>query len=337
MHFSHNQKVIIMTASINPELRQQLLTKGIVDHLVKDSKASISYLMPLVRRIDESRQHKCLVVDDSITVRKHVVQLLKRQYIETVQATDGNQAIALLKSDPTISFVITDQDMPQKDSMTMIREIRNTWSKTQLPILELSGRHDPTLTALFLKSVTKNFINKPFNPEEFYCRIHQILDIKEANTELYRIANQDTLTQLWNRKYLFNQKGYDSLNSHVAMLDIDRFKKINDTYDHDGGDVALVTVANILKLYFPNDLISRLGGEEFFIRTTTGFSSFYSRLEKLRQRIEDSTIPFDEHMIRVTVSVGISNALETLEDQLKVADSHLYLAKENRRNMVVAH
>ncbi len=334
---SHNQKVIILTTSINPELRQQLLAKGVVDYLMKDSKASIAYLMPLVRRIDKNQHHKCLVVDDSITVRKHVVQLLERQYIDTVQATDGDQAIALLRSDPTISFVITDQDMPQKDGMTMIREIRNTWSKTQLPILGLSGRHDPTLTALFLKSGANDFLNKPFHPEEFYCRIHQILDMKEANTELYRMANQDALTQLWNRRYLFNHKGYDPLNSHVAMLDIDHFKKVNDTYGHDGGDVALVTVANILKLYFPHDLISRLGGEEFCIRTTTDFSSFYSRLEKLRQRIEATTIPFDEHTIRVTVSVGISNAQETLEDQLKVADVRLYLAKQSGRNMVVAH
>lgn len=334
---SYNQKVIIMTTSINPELRKQLLSKGVVDYLMKDSKASFAYLIPLIRRIDNNRQHKCLVVDDSVTVRRHVVQLLDRQYIKSVEATDGENAIALLKNDPTISFVITDQDMPQKDGMTMIREIRNTWSKAQLPILGLSGKHDPTLTALFLKSGANDFLNKPFHPEEFYCRVHQILDMKEANTELFRMANQDALTQLWNRRYLFNHKGYDPLSSQIAMLDIDYFKKVNDTYGHDGGDAALVTVANILKLYFPQDLVARLGGEEFCIQTKTDALSFAERLEKLRQRIEATTIPFDEHLIKVTVSVGISNAQATLEDQLKVADTRLYKAKQSGRNMVVAH
>ncbi len=334
---SHNQKVIVMTASINPELRKRLLARGVVDYLIKDRKTSIAYLTALVRRIDNNRQHKCLVVDDSITVRKHIVQLLERQYIETVQASDGEQAVALLRDDPTISFVITDQDMPQKDGITMIREIRNTWGKTQLPILGLSGQHDPTLTALFLKSGANDFLNKPFHPEEFYCRIHQILDMKETSSELYLMANQDSLTQLWNRRYLFTQTHYSPQHSCVGILDIDHFKGVNDTYGHDGGDTTIVTVANILKLYFPHDLIARLGGEEFCILTKQDSSEFAEKLEKLRHRVERTAISHNGQSINVTVSIGMSTARTTLEEQLKLADELLYTAKQRGRNMVITY
>lgn len=332
---THKHKVIVLTALFNPELRENMLTKGVVDYLLKDSTASVSYILPLVQRLEKNQQHKCLVVDDSQMVRNHVVQLLEHQYISTAQAEHGSEALAQLESDPNITFVITDQDMPVKDGVSMIRDIRQTRNRNQLPILGLSATDDATLTAQFLKAGANDFLNKPFNPEEFYCRVHQILDMKEATNELYRMANQDALTGLWNRRYLFNQVCGGCSERNIAMLDIDHFKKVNDNYGHDGGDTALVTVAKILSLYFPNDIVARFGGEEFCIQACGEFNSFARRLDKLRQRIEKTSITHNNTTINLTISIGVATAQSSLDQQIKLADDRLYQAKEAGRNRVI--
>ncbi|MBA5763325.1 diguanylate cyclase [Vibrio sp. 404] len=332
---THNHKVIVLTALFNPELRENMLAKGVVDYLLKDSTASVSYILPLVQRLEKNQQHKCLVVDDSQMVRNHVVQLLEHQYISTTQAEHGSEALAQLESDPNITFVITDHDMPEKDGVSMIRDIRQTRDRNQLPILGLSATDDATLTAQFLKAGANDFLNKPFNPEEFYCRVHQILDMKEATNELYRMANQDALTGLWNRRYLFNQACEGCSERNIAMLDIDHFKQVNDNYGHDGGDTALVTVAKILSLYFPNDIVARFGGEEFCIQACGEFESFTRRLDKLRQRIEKTTITHNHTAIKLTISIGVATVQSSLDQQIKLADDRLYQAKEAGRNRVI--
>lgn len=332
---TYQHKVIVLTALFNPELRERMLAKGVVDYLLKDSTASVSYILPLIQRLEKNKLHKCLIVDDSATVRNHVVQLLEHQYIATSQARNGVEALNVLQNDNDITFVITDHDMPEKDGISMIAEIRNHSDRTRLPILGLSGSEDPTLTAQFLKAGANDFLNKPFNPEEFYCRVHQVLNMKEATDELYRIANQDALTGLWNRRYLFNQACNGCEARNIAMLDIDFFKTVNDTYGHDGGDAVLVTIAKILQLYFPDDIVARFGGEEFCIQACGPLSDFTTRLEKLRQRIEKTSIPYQQDSINITISIGVAASQVSLDEQIKLADDRLYRAKEHGRNMVV--
>lgn len=191
---SHQQKVIVLTAMFQDDAREKMLAKGVLDYILKDSMASVSYLLPLLKRLTNNQHHKCLVVDDSMTVRRHVVQLLEHQYIQTLQAENGQQAIELIEQYPDITLVLTDHDMPVKDGITMIRELRQKLDKNQLAILGISGSDDHTMTARFLKAGANDFLYKPFNQEEFFCRVHQILDMKEATTELFRMANQDALT-----------------------------------------------------------------------------------------------------------------------------------------------
>ncbi|MDF5058909.1 diguanylate cyclase, partial [Vibrio parahaemolyticus] len=172
------------------------------------------------------------------------------------------------EQNPDITLVLTDHDMPVKDGITMVRELRRKWDKNQLAILGLSGSNSKTMTARFLKAGANDFLYKPFNQEEFFCRIHQLLDIKDATSELFKMANQDALTGLWNRRFLFEQPHVENAQRNIAMLDIDFFKQVNDTYGHEGGDAVLVMIANILKIYFPNDIVARLGGEEFCIQAS---------------------------------------------------------------------
>ncbi|MGR5123841.1 diguanylate cyclase [Vibrio harveyi] len=333
---SHQQKVIVLTAMLQDDAREKMLAKGVLDYILKDSMASVSYLLPLIKRLTNNQQHKCLVVDDSMTVRRHVVQLLEHQYIQTLQAENGQQAIEVIEQNPDITLVLTDHDMPIKDGITMIRELRQKLDKNQLAILGISGSDDHSMTARFLKAGANDFLYKPFNQEEFFCRVHQILDMKEATTDLFRMANQDSLTGLWNRRFLFGQTCDNDEQRNIAMLDIDFFKKVNDSYGHDGGDAALVMVANILKIYFPDDVIARFGGEEFCIQAYGSYDDFVTRLEQMRQRVEKTPIPYQDDQIQVTISVGVSNIKGNLDQKIKVADDRLYQAKGNGRNQTVS-
>lgn len=332
---SHQQKVIVLTAMFQDDAREKMLAKGVLDYILKDSMASVSYLLPLLKRLTNNQHHKCLVVDDSMTVRRHVVQLLEHQYIQTLQAEDGQQAIELIEQNPDITLVLTDHDMPVKNGITMIRELRQKLDKNQLAILGISGSDDRTMTARFLKAGANDFLYKPFNQEEFFCRVHQILDMKEATTELFRMANQDALTGLWNRRFLFGQACSGCEKRSIAMLDIDFFKKVNDNYGHGGGDAALVMVANILKVYFPGDVIARFGGEEFCIQASGCYDDFVTRLEQMRQRVEKTPIPYQNNSIQVTISIGVSSVEGNLDQQIKVADDRLYQAKESGRNQTI--
>jgi len=332
---SFRQKVIVLTATFNDEARERFIAKGIVDYILKDSMASVSYLLPLAKRLLNNDQHHALVVDDSPTVRRHVAQLLEHQYIRTTQAENGQEALKKLEENPEITFVITDHDMPVKDGIIMTREIRQTYDKNSLAILGLSGNESKTLTAQFLKAGANDFLTKPFNQEEFYCRVHQLLDMKEATDDLYKLANQDALTGLWNRRFLFNQSCSGCKLRNIAMLDIDHFKKVNDTFGHDGGDAALKMVANILKIYFPEDVVVRFGGEEFCIQSCAPFDEFITRIENMRQRVEKTPIKHNGEQIQVTISIGVCNLDADLNDQIKVADDRLYAAKAAGRNQTI--
>ncbi len=331
----HRQKVIVLTAMFDVDTRERFIAKGVMDYILKDSMSSVSYLIPLVKRLMNNVNHHALVVDDSKTVRRHVTQLLEHQYIQTTQAENGEEALKVLAEEPNISFIITDHDMPEKDGISMIREIRQTLDKNRLAILGLSASDDRTITAQFLKAGANDFLHKPFNQEEFYCRVHQILDMREANDELYKLANQDSLTGLWNRRYFFNQACNGCEIRNIAMIDIDFFKKVNDTYGHDGGDSILVTIANILKIYFKDDVVARFGGEEFCIQQCGPYDDFVTRLEHMRKRIEKTAVPHDGHEISVTISIGATNLQDKLDQQIKCADDRLYKAKENGRNQTI--
>lgn len=331
----HKHKAIVLTATFNEDARERFLAKGVVDYLLKNSMASVAYLIPLAKRLLNNDKHHALIVDDSSTVRAHVTQLLEHQYIKTTQAENGQIALERLKQDPTITFVITDHDMPEKDGIKMIQEIRQSYDNNSLGIIGLSGSNSKTLTAQFLKAGANDFLTKPFNQEEFYCRVHQLLNMKEATEELYQLANQDALTGLWNRRFLFAQACSTCTARSIAMLDIDHFKAVNDTYGHDGGDAALKVIANILKIYFPDDIVARVGGEEFCIQSHIPFDDFITRVENVRLRIEKTLIKHNSNTIQVSVSIGVCSNRESLNDQIKLADDRLYEAKAAGRNCTV--
>lgn len=177
-----------------------------------------------------------------------------------------------------------------------------------------------------------------------------VLSIRELTKayELLQIeANTDPLTQVSNRRPFLKtlDREFDRARRFehpisVAMLDIDHFKQVNDSYGHDGGDRALQAMSRLLIGEFRTiDLVGRLGGEEFaLVFPETNLVGAKIACERLRKSIQQAQICSDNPSLSITVSIGIAEATEGSPDGpslLKRADELLYLAKRTGRNRTV--
>jgi diguanylate cyclase (GGDEF)-like protein len=173
---------------------------------------------------------------------------------------------------------------------------------------------------------------------------------REASQETERrvedLANTDPLTQLPNRRRLWELLEFERLRSErsgrpfvVALADIDHFKKFNDTYGHHCGDAVLSHVATVMRASLRRtDALGRWGGEEFlFILPETPMQGALEVLEKVRRCVEEVPCPFGDQKYHVTVTFGAANfgRKQTLERCIREADEALYQGKEQGRNRVV--
>ncbi len=161
-----------------------------------------------------------------------------------------------------------------------------------------------------------------------------------TENKLEDIALRDKLTGLYNRHYFFSlmseKSPGDFKNYWIAILDIDNFKEVNDTYGHNCGDYVLKCIAAIVNDCFSDGTVCRWGGEEFIILAQNEKSPV-SLLEEMRQIISDNLMIFEENKIRVTVTVGVEQYSENLgiDKWISCADAKLYEGKINGKNKIV--
>jgi diguanylate cyclase (GGDEF)-like protein len=186
------------------------------------------------------------------------------------------------------------------------------------------------------------------------------LELHHANIELQRLATTDALTGVNNRRQFLHLAETESLRGaryqqplSVLMVDIDHFKKVNDTYGHEGGDRALVAVATAMRgALRPEAIVGRLGGEEFAVLLPQADKkAALTAAERLRQGVERLSLDIDGASLRITVSVGAAqvgaarvgaarveggqvDGSQAFEAALQRADEALYAAKKNGRNRV---
>ena len=345
---------IVFTSVLNAELRKFVWSKKIVDYILKNDQSSLNYLLSSLKKLKTNENHIILIVDDSLFFRRAISDLLYMHRYKLVTATNGEEALETLKRYPDIKLVLTDFNMPGMDGCLLCKTIRETYSKEQLAIIGISSERDETMAAQFIKSGANDFIIKQsFIREEFYCRVAQCIEniclIRQTKLDVIT----DYLTGLYNRRFFFDEgeKMFSSSRNAdrplcCAMIDIDYFKKINDTYGHDVGDIVLQKLAEIFKRFAnQKELVARLGGEEFcvVIRGKDGKSknAFRSQIEKrfnsLRTFIQNKKIAYGDanQTLAVTISVGISfNTDKNFPYMLKLADDRLYCSKRNGRNLV---
>ncbi|MBQ4832819.1 diguanylate cyclase [Pseudoalteromonas sp. MMG010] len=336
---------IVMTGNIDKQTRETVERFPIIDYITKENKQAYQYLEKQLYRLPRNESVKVLVVDDSAPARRYITSLLARHKYQVYQAKDGIEALTILEQNPAISVIITDNEMPNMRGEELCSEIRRLYSNDEKAIIGISGSDAPYISTVFLKNGANDYLHKPFNSDEFYCRLSQNVDMLEQIATIKRQANTDYLTNLPNRRYFF-EESVKSLkciekaqqSAAMAMLDIDHFKSINDTYGHDAGDEVLKGLSICFSKYFEKHLVARLGGEEFAVY----FNSVHKqdaldRLEGFRKFIELNSPEFSKDKIKFTLSIGFAFApIYQIDELLKQADLFLYEAKETGRNKIVS-
>lgn len=171
-------------------------------------------------------------------------------------------------------------------------------------------------------------------------------NLEESVNKLHQLSMIDELTNIYNRRYFFEMSQNlialavrEQKKASLLMIDIDYFKKINDTYGHQTGDSILIDlVKKIEKSMRKSDVFARVGGEEFTIfLNDTSLDGAKVIAEKIRKIIQDGSFTYNTISIDLTISIGISELNKentSIEDLYKKADKQLYIAKENGRNIV---
>lgn len=337
---------VVVSGVYDEDLRERMLSRQIIDFVLKSTPGSLDYIVWLVQRLERNRRISALVVDDSPSAREHAAALLEMFGYRVVQAADGNEALKMLEADPTIRLAVVDQEMPGMEGIELTRRLRALRARDRVAVIGVSGRDDSGLVARFLKNGANDFLRKPYTREEFFCRVSQNVDQLELIGSLQDLATRDFLTGLPNRRHFLDQA--ESLVPQLqdvraplaaAMLDVDHFKHINDSWGHDTGDQALRAIAAAVSAHARRqDHVARFGGEEFCL-LVPGLEGeeLAAYFEHLRQRIEDLRVPVRDEELRMTASIGVYRAKpgDTLHHLLTEADRCLYLAKAAGRNRVV--
>ena len=169
---------------------------------------------------------------------------------------------------------------------------------------------------------------------------------KRLANELEKLADYDTLTLLHNRRTMRTQinsmikqaeKGEGTFT--LLMCDLDNFKRINDTYGHDCGDLILRTVANIINCDVKkDDIVFRYGGEEILVMIRAGSEISEKVAERIRFDIEHEKIAYNDSDVKITITIGLASYRphSTVDELIKIADDKLYIGKNNDKNQVVS-
>jgi two-component system cell cycle response regulator len=303
-------------------------------------------------RVEEAR---ILIIDDQQFEADKIAETLHRDNDIVIPVTSGIEAMELV-SQHDFDLVIVSLNLKNEDGLRLCSHLKSNERTRSVPILMVATDDDLDRVARGLEIGAHDYVMRPVDRNEILARARtqirrrRFQERLQANYQVsLSMALTDPLTGLYNRRYMevHLQKllvKNDEAKKHlcVLLLDIDHFKKINDTYGHGVGDEVLKTLAFRLKDSLRSfDLVARLGGEEFVVilpDTNEEMSHFVS--ERLRRTIGDRPIkcsaPSGE--IIVTTSIGgafIEPGNHTVQSVLDRADKALYSAKETGRNCTV--
>ena len=345
---SHKIPTIALTGSTDKKVKDMLMKKDILDYVNKESFNSLQYVATLIQQMLRNAKITALVVDDSRLFRNAFRNDLEKLGIYVLEAEGGQEALDIMdENSDKISLILTDYNMPNIDGIELTQQLRKQYKKDSLSIIALSASDDEYALSNFIKAGANDFLTKPHKFTELNVRVNANLDILDLFQKTQDLANKDYLTGSYNRRYFFeaSEAILDKIsrkekNIAVATLDIDFFKKVNDTYGHDIGDVAIQEIATILnKVVRTSDLVARFGGEEYCILLEDiSIEDTQLLFEKIRLSFEENVITVKDLSFQYTVSLGVAyGKSNSIHEMLKVSDNALYEAKDTGRNKVVIH
>ncbi len=305
----------------------------------------------------EKERIRILVIDDDpgdIELLGRCLEKIPQWDIELLSFSKVEDVEALVDCD-SYSIVFLDYMIGEKSGIDVFNTLRDRGCKS--PIIMITGQGSEQIAVEAMKSGIADYITKnALQPESLYKTMAYALQqtamrriIEEQQKKIYEMAINDELTGFYNRRYFmirFEEEVARSTRYQIPLclilLDLDYFKKVNDTYGHLMGDNVLSTIARrIQSLMRRTDITGRYGGEELTILlTNTDLSGAEVLAERIRQVVEKEVFTSDGN-IKFTVSCSMG--LVCLDDErkrhpdklLKLADEALYKAKNQGRNQVV--
>ena len=311
---------------------------------------------------------KILVVDDQEANVRVLERILSGAGYACIASTMDPREVCELHRKNRYDLILLDLRMPGMDGFQVLKGLKEIETGSYLPALVLTAQPDHKLRAL--QAGAKDFVSKPFDEVELLTRIHNmlevgllqkalrknnavleqtVLELKRALHELNELAITDPLTGLLNRRYLREGLPRELMLAQrrgtklaVIMIDIDHFKRFNDTFGHEAGDLVLSETGALLKSQMrKTDIACRFGGEEFaiFLIDST-FARAERQAEEFREAIKTLGLTYrDKPLGQITASLGMALFPDHGEDAdvlLRMADRALYEAKRAGRDCVIS-
>lgn len=263
-------------------------------------------------------------------------------------AADGLRLVCVLRPD----LVLLDVDLPESSGFEICHRLKSDSATAEIPVIFLTGatRTGDKVRGLDLGAV--DYVTKPFDPHELRARVRAALRTKRYQEMLSRRAQIDGLTGLRNRAYFDEclRRELDAGRKHrtpvsLVLVDIDHFKRLNDTAGHPFGDRVLQQVGELLaRVTTPGATACRYGGEEFaIVLPGTPIELAFRYGESLREAVAELQPMSESGPVAITLSGGVACTEEWPEtsppvpgEMLETADRALYVAKSTGRDRIVA-
>jgi two-component system cell cycle response regulator len=346
--------VIVVSSDADQRLLHEGFNAGVTDYF--DKALGFKAFGQFIRSFLEHNPDLCgriLYIEDSRTAAAITKKMMAQHGMDVVHVTSVEEAQTLLenarsRNNKGFDLIITDfhlkGEMTGGDLLYFLR-VSLHYSPQELPVLVTTGNDEIHTQVEVFNAGANDFVNKPLVEEVVMARVRSLLLVKyqydallRQTVDMERIATTDALTGTRNRLYLVDEgQRYVSRgeNAWVMIIDLDHFKRINDTMGHLKGDQVLMALGKLLNHSFNDGLCARFGGEEFVV--IAHGPEMPARAEELRMAVEE----LDPAGIEVTVSIGLACVDDYPGDDLNTLISHadkaLYAAKDAGRNQVYVY
>ncbi len=359
----HYTPIVVVSGDADGRLLREGFNAGVTDYFDKSQgyQSFVNFIKSFTRR-NSGLVGKILYVEDSRTAAMVTRHIIEKHGLKVIHTTTAEAALDFLeqtrrggpKEEDGVDIVITDfflkGQLTGGDLLHAIRA-RLHYSQQEMPVLVVTVSDNEEKQAEVFHAGANDFVTKPIVEEILIARIHSLLLIKQQfyalknqAEEMKRIASTDSLTGVRNKRYLLDHgEAFLSRKRNAPiwafLIDIDRFKKINDTLGHITGDHVLAALGDLLiKSFGDNCMLVRFGGEEFAaLIPHCSAREAKARAEVLRRKVEEMR-PAN---VDITISIGMASTIDNpsidLNDLLRSADQALYEAKKRGRNRICIH
>ncbi|MDC0933771.1 diguanylate cyclase [Arcobacteraceae bacterium] len=335
---------ILLTGSVLDKNNDVFKHNHLIDYIIKDGSNAIDYSVSVVQRFILNKDIEILVIDDSKTFAAKMQGLCLKYNLKVIVNYSAKDALQTIQERPNIKLILVDYMMPEMNGLEFTKELRKSYKKDEVAVIALSGTSEKEVVATFLKYGANDFLYKDFSDEEFFGRVNNNLEVLELFQDTQDKAKKDYLTGLFNRNYLFNvgEEIYQRAKSRkellaVILIDINKFKIINDSYGHEVGDAAIQEISKVLLQYINKDsLIARLGADEYCILfKNRPYAEIHQTFQEIKEVVKATKFQLHDTKLHLTISVGANISYDdNLQEMISGAASALNKAKEENKIII---